>query len=881
MSILLTVTSIPVTITGGTYSAFATALNTGVWRFTFTPSQASTAYTGGNFHSLIAQEHGGLWLDDTHLELYTTPNDTLCFSQALTWSAGQAITVKIDTRSGTRSITISGATTGNGTFSYSTAGPYFDGSLDVEIGRQGGGTNFQFLGTISSFDDGTNGFTADGGTFTLTGGPAVFRRSLKLGAAGGSFSLTGGPAAFVTGKSINAAGGSFALTGGPAVFRRALKFQADGGSFALTGGDASLMTGTALSLGAHTFDFQKFGFANRSANLVLNTQASGSVVIISSGGKSSDITQTWTNSLGSVTKVSTVVDYPDFAGYGTQIGKAAGGGTGQTFHIPVSTDDENTSFATEVIVTGTPRVTAVNANVSNSSGGSTVTSANITVDGPAFLIADWWGSSPVVPPFSSPSPGVGTPYTAVPNNGFTVIDSYLVNNEFGEVQAARAVKMVPAAGTYNVTWTHSPNQGAQTWIIAVQAPASITAGPGTFALTGGDAVFQITKVATGTAAGTSTATGVGVSAAASSGTAAGSSSVTGVGASTATTSGTAVGSSTASGVGVGIFSASGTAAGSSSTVGLGAATAAASGSSTGSSSVQGTGASVAASSGTAAGLSGTTGTGASLAASSGTAVGSSTATGSGGGVSPSSGIATGSSSAIGVGASLSASSGTSAGSSSTQGSGASLAASSGSADGLAVVSGTGSSLAASTGIAAGVGVAFGSTSGAVSSSGVASGTSTASGVGASLAASAGSSSGTSATSGAGASTNTAAGTATGSGSAVGIGTSIFISSGLAIGIGGTIATGASRAAASGLASGVGTAFGTSENAPGSSTGISAGSGAAFGIGASIFASAGVAVGVGVAFGSGPAVTPPKNAPRILGSRSVPLHPQFVRKRRSR
>lgn len=801
MSILLPVTSIPVTITGGTYNAAATAFNTGVWRFTFTPSQASSAYTGGNFHSLIAQAHGGLWLDDKNLELYTTPGDALCFSQALTWSAGQSITVKIDTRSGTRSITISGATTGNGTFSYSTAGPYFDGSLDVEIGRQGGGTNFQFLGTISSFDDGTNGFTADGGTFALTGGPAIFRRSLKIGASGGTFSLEGGPASFISGKILNANGGSFSLTGGAATFQRALKLSAGGGTFSLTGGDATFMTGTSLSLGAHTVDFQRFGFANRNASLVLNTQSSGSIVILSAGGRSSDIGQTWTNTLGSVTKVSSVVDYPDFAGYGTQIGKAAGGGTGQTFAIPVSTDDENTSFATEVIVAGAPRVKAVNANVPNSSGGPTVTSASITVDGPAFLIADWWGSSPVVPPFSSPSPGIGTPYTAVPDNGFTVIDSYLINNEFGEVQSARAVKMVSAAGTYNVTWTHSPNQGAQTWIIAVQGPASIEAGPGSFVLTGGNAVFQITKTSTGVSAGTSTVSGIGVSAAASSGSSAGSSTTIGIGASTVASSGSSVGSSVVAGIGASAFSASGSAAGSSSASGLGASTATATGSSTGSSSVQGTGTSLASSSGSADGTSDGVGTGASLAVSSGTAVGSSTAFGSAGGAFPSSGLSSGSSSATGTGASRVSSIGSSSGVATTSGSGASIA--------------------------------------------------------------------------------RASGTATGSGTASGTGTALFISSGLAVGVSVGIAIGNSRAAASGLAAGVCTAFGTSENIPGSSIGISSGIGIAVGTGASIFSSSGMSVGIGVAFGSGPAVTPPKNSPRILGSRSIPVHPRFVRKRKSR
>jgi hypothetical protein len=36
------------------------------------------------------------------------------------------------------------------------------------------------------------------------------------------------------------------------------------------------------------------------------------------------------------------------------------------------------------------------------------------------------------------------------------------------VQCAVAAKNVTAAGTYNVTWTSTPVQGAQLWLIAVQ-----------------------------------------------------------------------------------------------------------------------------------------------------------------------------------------------------------------------------------------------------------------------------------------------------------------------------------------------------------------------------------------------------------------------------
>ncbi len=742
MSVILTVTATPSSFTSGNFP-LTTMQNGPKWRFTATPSLISTNGTYNGYQALFAtNDNGGLYLNNRRVELYNGSGAGTLVAQSseLTWGASQAITITVNLAAGTNasSLVISGAATGNGTTTFTTSGTYFTAST-LGVGQFTNSNTFLFSGTISNVDDGANTFTAAGGTFALTGGAVTFRRSLKLVSASGSFALTGGAASFFTGKILTAVGESFALTGGAVTFRRSLKLQAAGSTFALTGGDATFVVGSSLSLGAHTFDFQRFGFANRAANLVLNTQVTGSITIIGSGGKSSDITQTWTNSLGTVTKLSAVVNYPDFSGYGTQIGKASlGGGTGQTFNIPVSANDENTSFATEILVSGVPRVRFVNANVANAGSGGTVTSGTLTVDGPAFLIADWWGSSPVVPPFSSPAPGIGTPFTAVPDSGFTVIDSYLVNNEFGEIQAARAVKAVTAAGTYNVTWSHTPNQGAQTWMIAVLPPSTITAGPGSFTLTGGQATFLVTRVASGAASGTSTASGVGVSATAGAGTAAGVSTVSGSGSSLATSSGTSSGTSSPSGVGASRAATAGPSAGTGSASGVGSAIAVSSGVSAGASSSTGTGASTAQSSGSADGISSVTAVGASLAASSGVAAGTSTAVGSGPGTSPASGTSTGVGTSFGIGAALVASVGISSGSAAGSGTGASTATSSGIAGGISSTIAVGASVAASVGVSSGVGTASGTSSNLPGSSvGISSGIATALGIGSSLAASSG------------------------------------------------------------------------------------------------------------------------------------------------
>jgi hypothetical protein len=80
----------------------------------------------------------------------------------------------------------------------------------------------------------------------------------------------------------------------------------------------------------------------------------------------------------------------------------------------------------------------------------------VRTNGPATLIAVWGGDSDDLP------------NTAVPSDGFQVIDSYLALGPTSGVQVAIAVKQVATAGTYGVTWTATPPQGAACYLIAVE-----------------------------------------------------------------------------------------------------------------------------------------------------------------------------------------------------------------------------------------------------------------------------------------------------------------------------------------------------------------------------------------------------------------------------
>ncbi|THD06713.1 hypothetical protein B1991_11825 [Rhodanobacter lindaniclasticus] len=89
-----------------------------------------------------------------------------------------------------------------------------------------------------------------------------------------------------------------------------------------------------------------------------------------------------------------------------------------------------------------------------------VTSGEVATTGPATLIAVWWGDGNV------------RQMSAVPDNGFTVIDSYLQLPPISGVQCAVAYRQVDRAGTYRVSWSGSPRQRAILWLFAFQSAAA-------------------------------------------------------------------------------------------------------------------------------------------------------------------------------------------------------------------------------------------------------------------------------------------------------------------------------------------------------------------------------------------------------------------------
>lgn len=230
----------------------------------------------------------------------------------------------------------------------------------------------------------------------------------------------------------------------------------DGGRDATA--DSSVVPGVP-ALGAHALAFQRYhsagGVAVLSTPAVVTSTGGHSTMVVSVGrGAITAFAQPTDNkNAGPYPQLGATHAYTQYATSGTALYALTGakGGSGHIFSASTPTDDELTLGAVEIV-----NGTAVHDFKWNEvAGGNPVTSLSVTTTGPAVLVAYWWGDA-----------GVAGEKTALPNNGFTVIDSILQSGAL--VQCAVATKTVSAAGTYDVTWTATPTQGAQLWLAAVQ-----------------------------------------------------------------------------------------------------------------------------------------------------------------------------------------------------------------------------------------------------------------------------------------------------------------------------------------------------------------------------------------------------------------------------
>jgi hypothetical protein len=212
----------------------------------------------------------------------------------------------------------------------------------------------------------------------------------------------------------------------------------------------------ASALGGHTLAFNVDGVSSPSLSISpIATRATGSTLLVCVGRGLLDSSVPTDNAGNTFTPLGVAHTYTLYPSSGTGL-YACVQAQGREGHVITvqkpKVTDETTLSVVEITSGGSLRDVQWREVLS----GQPLTSASITTTGAALLVALWWGDA-----------GVDLDKTAVPDNGFTVIDSVLAAGAL--VQCAVAVKQVAAVGTYKVTWTSTPLQGAQLWLAAVQA----------------------------------------------------------------------------------------------------------------------------------------------------------------------------------------------------------------------------------------------------------------------------------------------------------------------------------------------------------------------------------------------------------------------------
>ena len=216
------------------------------------------------------------------------------------------------------------------------------------------------------------------------------------------------------------------------------------------------MDSSIPALGAHGLVYNRDGVARAPLSTkALGTRTTGSTLLACVGrGVVSTHARPADNKGNAYLQAGSTHTYTLWPTSGTAlyVSEKASGGAGHAVTVAkLAPADETTLSVVEVInggVLGEVKWSEVLA-------GRPQTSESVTTSGPALLIAWWWGDA-----------NVKFDKTAVPDNGFTVIDAILLEGAL--VQCAVAVRQVSEAGTWRVTWTATPVQGAQLWIAAVQ-----------------------------------------------------------------------------------------------------------------------------------------------------------------------------------------------------------------------------------------------------------------------------------------------------------------------------------------------------------------------------------------------------------------------------
>jgi len=222
--------------------------------------------------------------------------------------------------------------------------------------------------------------------------------------------------------------------------------------------DVSANDAPGPSLGAHVFLGQGEGLGVSPATTPpVATQAQGSLFVVFNAGYASNDAKpsdTYRNTWKPLGKPATYANYGDRFNVNAWVARDGKGGANHTVSIVKRGEPKGELSMPFVEVRNAHRVSAFAQSYADAS--LIVASDAVEVDGPATLLAFWWGDGGV------------KQMTATPGDGFQLIDAFVQLPDESGVQGAVAWRQVTEPGTYRVHWTAAPVQGASLWIIAIQ-----------------------------------------------------------------------------------------------------------------------------------------------------------------------------------------------------------------------------------------------------------------------------------------------------------------------------------------------------------------------------------------------------------------------------
>jgi len=149
-------------------------------------------------------------------------------------------------------------------------------------------------------------------------------------------------------------------------------------------------------------------------------------------------------------------NYVNWMGSGQQLFAATNIAGGSNTVISETMPDPNDEVTLSVVeIRGAHKISAVSVAETPTKG--PVSSANVTTTGPAILVSWWWGDGGLTQISATTSPG----WTRIHSLSRAQADTNVVQTEV-------AAKAVDAAGTYSITWSSDPDQGAVVYLVAIE-----------------------------------------------------------------------------------------------------------------------------------------------------------------------------------------------------------------------------------------------------------------------------------------------------------------------------------------------------------------------------------------------------------------------------